>query len=126
MVSIDKEKFHIHLTDEGIMHYHIKACEEFTLDDIKLVLECVKEIGESPKYPNLITFDSYITTTSEAREFAASAESNIYTICDAFVVKKTALKLLGNFYLSMNKPAVPTQLFEDVESAKKWLVTFLQ
>lgn len=122
---VDTEKYTIILKMNGIMHFHLKSKHEITYDDMHYMLNHVNQIGKGKKFPNLITFEDYVTISREAREFAASDASNIYTICDAFVVKKTALKLLGNFYLVINKPNSPTKMFEDEESACNWLLNFV-
>lgn len=122
---VDTEKYTIVLRKNGIMHFHIKSKNEITHGDMHDMLYHVNKIGKGKKFPNLITFEDYVTISREAREFAASEESNIYTTCDAFVVKKTALKLLGNFYLLINKPNSPTKMFEDEESACNWLMQFI-
>ncbi len=121
MNTTEKSKYTVTLRNDNIMHIFIKSCDEFNLDDMHCLLADTGKLGNYKKYPNIIQFEDYINTTKDAREFAASNESNIYTICDAFVVQKTALKLLGNFYLSVHKPKSPTRIFDDLESAVKWI-----
>jgi hypothetical protein len=62
-----------------------------------------------------------ITTTSEMREVSASPEYNAFYIAVALVSPSVAMKLLGNFYLRINKPVVPTRFFATRESAVFWL-----
>ena len=44
----------------------------------------------------------------------------------AFVIKSLAQKLLGNAYLKINKPVVPTALFDNEEKAIEWLQKFIK
>lgn len=119
--KIDCKAFTIQLRKDGIMHYHVKAVEEFGIEDLHETMFAANELGEGKRYYNLVTFEDFITVSAEARKFAASEASNIYTVADAFVVKNTALKLVGNFYLTFNKPKVPSKLFSDEENALAWL-----
>ena len=85
----------------------------------------IAELGGGKAYPNLVIVNHFFNASSEVREFAASEEGNKYTIADAFVVKHVAVKLIGNVYISFNKPQKPTRIFDDVAEAEKWLKTFL-
>ena len=119
--KIECTSFTVHLREDGIMHYHVKAVGEFGINDLKEGMYAANEIGRGKKFYNIVTFEDFITVSAEAREFAASEESNQYTIADAFVVKNNALKLVGNFYLTFNKPKVPSKLFTDEDKAIAWL-----
>jgi hypothetical protein len=44
---------------------------------------------------------------------------------DAFVIYSLPQKLVGNFYLKVNKPPVPTRFFKTPEEAIRWLRKFV-
>lgn len=115
----------IKLREDGIMQFNLKPIENYTIDDIKRNNEAVAEIGEGKAYPNLVVVDHFLNADADLRAYAASEESNKYTVADAFVVKLMAVKLIGNIYISFNKPRRPTRLFNNVEDAEKWLKSFL-
>lgn len=107
------------------MHFDIKPVDEFTREDVNDVLDVVAEIGEGRSFPNLVTIETFVEISKEAKILSASDEGNRYTLADAFVLKSISLKLFGNFYLTINKPVKPTRLFTDPDSAIKWLKTFM-
>ena len=111
--------------EEGIMHFDLKKVDEYTKQDVNDVLTAVGEIGNGRAFANLVTINDYVEIDKEAKILSASEGGNRYTIADAFVLKSMPLKLLGNFYLQINKPVRPTRLFNDETSALKWLKTFL-
>ncbi|MGL4599648.1 MAG: hypothetical protein ACRCYO_19135 [Bacteroidia bacterium] len=62
-----------------------------------------------------------ITTTSEMRAASASPLYNEFYSAVALVSPSIAMKLMGNFYLRINNPVVPTRFFSTRESAVFWL-----
>ena len=47
------------------------------------------------------------------------------SIASVFVVKNVAQKLMGNAYITFNKPITPTKIFTNEDEAVKWLKTFI-
>jgi hypothetical protein len=115
----------ITLRDDGIMHFDLKAVDEFTVNDVREILEAVKKIGGGRRFPNLVTVPQYVAIHKDARALSAKEEGNIYTLADAMVVNTTAMKLVLNLYLAFDKPIRPTRSFTSKEAAIEWLKTFL-
>lgn len=74
----------------------------------------------------LFTSDSNIVTTPEMRVVSASAKYNSHFVAVALVSSSMTMKILGNFYLRINRPTVPTRFFSMRESGELWLTTQLQ
>ena len=90
-------------------------------DDMKALNEAIGSTFGKTKFFNIVEFGAYNNVTQEARRYAATEESNQYTLADAYIIKSLALKIMGNFYLKVDRPPVPTRLFKDFESALEWL-----
>ena len=60
-------------------------------------------------------------STSQSREARAHYAANPIATAVALVVTNPVSRVLGNFYLGLNKPAVPTRLFSDTADAREWL-----
>ena len=116
----------IELREDGILHFTVKDNVDFYDTDIKEANEAIKKLGGGRAFCNLITLASNTNYDKTAREYAASEESNMYTIADAMVTSNFAVKLMFNFYINFNKPIKPTKLFLTEESAIKWLRKFKQ
>lgn len=61
-----------------------------------------------------------------SKEVRALAKTEVITKnheAFALIINSALSRLIGNFFLGINKPKVPIKLFEDKESAKKWLLT---
>ncbi len=114
------------LLNEGILHIHLKAKSEITLNDSALAVEEMGKISQSKKLPVFIDASEFCTVDKKARIFSASEESNIYTLVDAIACSNFGQKLIANFYLNQNNLSVPTKIFSEKEEAIDWLKTFLK
>ncbi len=66
--------------------------------------------------------DGDIITTPEMRHVSASAQYNSHFIAVALVSPSVAMKILGNFYMRINRPVVPTRFFSEHDLAEQWLI----
>ena len=73
------------------------------------------------KFFNLYEFDSFSDVEPEVREWAADASGNLSTYCDAIVIRNLGQKIMADFYLKVNKPKMPTQIFYSVDKAVEWI-----
>ena len=126
MKTIDLKKSVVSLLDEGILHIHLKGGAEIELEDAVLVVEAMGKLGDGKKYPVLIDAGEFVSVDKEVRIFSASPESNIYTLADAIAYVSLAQKLIADFYIKYNKPAVPTRDFPTKEEAIEWLKTLIK
>jgi hypothetical protein len=128
MKIVDQKKtgrYTITRRDDGVIHIHNGDEEEETLEGIKEAIRIIGEMANYKKTPLLHTFSSFALPSAPIRECWASEVSCPYVIADAFIESSLALKLIGRFYLSINKPERPSKIFNDQEEAIVWLKTFL-
>jgi hypothetical protein len=59
--------------------------------------------------------------SQSAREFSASIESTQFAEACAILAPSMITKLIANFFMSFNKPNLPTQIFTNKEKAFEWL-----
>jgi hypothetical protein len=124
MHQIELKKSIITLMDNGILHIHLKAGAEIQLSDAVLIVDAMGKIGKGKKFPILIDAGEFTSVDKEVRTFAASEESNIYTLADAIAYYSYAQKLIADFYIKHDHPVVPTRAFATKEEAIQWLETF--
>lgn len=74
------------------------------------------------KYYVLVTGEEYFQVTKEAREVVASVDFSNHIHAVALFHNELPMKILGNLYISINKPVVPTRFFNDMQKAKEWLM----
>lgn len=83
--------------------------------------ELSKKVKPSEKFYVLIEGEEGASVSSEARRAAASDEYSRYTAALALCSDSTYMSIMGNLFLKINKPKVPTCFFEDKSKAMKWL-----
>ena len=119
MVSTDQ--YIIRELEEGIIENSIL---DKTIVDTDLAHELKRinmSIAQGKKYGIVVTADPYTSITSEARQLISSPEYKKDTLAKAIIVQSLPQRIVSNFYLRFNKPAIPTRLFNDKESAMQWL-----
>ena len=111
----------IFLRNDNIIQIDIKDNFDCELADSKKMLDAIRQLSRGRKYPLLVIYSDFNSFTKEAKDFVAKSTE---TTADALVGDGFAFKMVGNIYLRMSKPIRPTKLFNDVESALKWLEQF--
>ena len=61
----------------------------------------------------------------EVRNYWAQKDTNPYSKAESFITNNLAQKIIGNFYMKIQKPTRPTKLFTNEKDAIEWLKTFL-
>jgi len=100
--------------------------------DIRITLEIAKEIVES--WHEFIEFKQVVALVynqgvrsidKKARDYLSSNDGiGRLIIAGALVLDSPFSSFLGNFYLSVSKPKMPTRIFTKTEPALKWLQQF--
>jgi len=126
MQTGNKKNIEVTLMKEGILHIHLMANTEITLNDSVLAVEEMGRLSQGKKLPVFIDAGEFCIIDKEVRLFSASAESNLYTVADAIAYSNLGQKLIADFYIKENKPSVPTQEFSDPQKAILWLQSFLK
>ena len=66
------------------------------------------------------------SVTKEVRDWSASPAATKHTLCTAIVCTSMAHKILGNFFIKVQKPPRPAKMFSKIEESKEWLISFIQ
>lgn len=120
----EHDNLSVSIRNDGIVLVSVKANIEIDIKEVKQVVNALETIFEGKKFPLLIVTGEYTLPTPEARAYIATAESDPYASAEAYVVKSLSQKLVGNVFLSFNKPARPTRIFNSEEKAVEWLQQF--
>ncbi len=107
--------------EDDILNIRLKDDAMVEKSDMEEYLAAIKSEFNGRSFKNLVEFGSYSNVTPEARAYAGSAESNAFTLADAFVLHSLSQRILGNFYMKFDKPSKPTLIFSYREEALVWL-----
>lgn len=106
---------------ENIIHDHATLEKE----DILEMKQINKQLTAGLPYVVLIDSGTYTDITKEARELIASQEFGEKTIAKALFVRSLGHRIVGQFYIKINKPYINTKIFADREKAIEWLASQL-
>ena len=107
-----------------ILRIKILEGSEIELADALQNREATKLLTKNDRYLILVDGRVSLSVSREARDFAAQSQ-NEGAIASGMIITSTANKLIGNFYINVNKPNIPTRLFSSEEKALEWLSGFL-
>ncbi len=115
----------VSLRSDGIIQIEMNANKTLQLIDGKQIVNAFAEVGGGKKYPLLFIAGDFALASPDARKYASGIEANQYTLASVFVVNNSIQKIMGNAYITFNKPITPTKIMTNKESAIAWLKTFL-
>jgi hypothetical protein len=74
-------------------------------------------------YPALIDVTGVKNITKEAREYMAGEGAELLT-AGALLITSPVARVIGNLFLMLNQPKIPTRLFTSESEAQQWLQQF--
>jgi hypothetical protein len=117
----ETDALEISMCSDDIMRVMFKKNTEIEPPIFKEMFEKFNVMIEGKKYPYIyFVEDSSVIFTNEGREYSKQNELAFPKICNAFVVKSLAHKLIANFYLKFNKPVYPSKVFNNMADAEAW------
>ena len=115
----------ISICNDGLLYVRVTNEVNETVERSKQLVEAIGKLVNYKKVPMLSKFDEFALPPKENRDFWAQKDSCPYTSAEAFITNSTAMKIIANFYMRIEKPQRETKMFTDIEEARKWLKTFL-
>ncbi|WP_317898508.1 DUF7793 family protein [Aurantibacillus circumpalustris] len=115
------EKVEIFKLEGIIIENIVKEGAELQTDDVRKIKEINLSLCDNKNYALLIDAKKESTITDDARALLASKELAHLNIAKAIIIHTNKQKILGNIYLTVNKPHVKTRLFTDRQKALEWL-----
>jgi hypothetical protein len=106
---------------DGIARTKVKPNSEISLNHAMENSKAVNSLIEDKKFPILIDARGIRSMTRDAREFFSTRGRDTNTCAFGIIIKSPISRTVGNFFLGINKPAVPTRLFDNEENAVEWL-----
>lgn len=117
--------FTAQVRDDGILTFCPIPGLVLTRDIATQVLRIGLQIVEHPPVPTLVLMQEIARVDREARAFFASSEYLSLTSQSALVVGSPVSRVIGNFFVGLNRLKYPCELFDDPELAIAWLRSFL-
>jgi hypothetical protein len=120
MESVENEfvKFWI---EGDIMYGQYKPNITIDLDAAKKIAQDRLALAAGKDYPFMGYMEGVSSATKEARDFFSRGDGIKHMKKLALLTNSPISRMIGNFFLTISKPAVPTRLFKGKDDAMKWL-----
>jgi hypothetical protein len=110
--------------DGQLMHATFRAEAEVSLADAREHLDLMRELTQGRPVRVMVDLRQVRSQQREARALYGSEESCLYTACCALLVASPLSRVVGSFFLGLNRPLYPTRLFSSEPEARDWLAGF--
>ena len=114
------------LDEEGIIREKVHAGSVIDLDVSKEEIAAYAVLCKNEVRPLLVDIRNVKSVTGEARSHLAGEEGAKVTRAIALLIGSPLSRIMGNFFLGLNKPSFPSKLFTSEEEALIWLRGFLK
>lgn len=111
--------------ENRILSVRISEGLELTEQILETIFLEGDKLAEGSRFCVLADVRNNVSSSSEARKYGAKNEHTRNHIAYAMLADTTAVILLSNFFIKVNRPAIPTRLFKKEDEALTWLKGFL-
>jgi hypothetical protein len=123
-VLFENKELTIELENEIIVG--IFKSEHIDLETAQRLAEYRIEATEGKLYPTIVNIKAVKSSTKAARDFFASEQGCKGIVAVAMIIDSPLGSMIGNFFVSISRPLVPTKIFTNEDDAKKWLVQYVK
>ncbi|UII31280.1 STAS/SEC14 domain-containing protein [Fulvivirga ulvae] len=117
----ETEKIKFTLRDDNILQTECFPNTIMTLEDGRESTRISAEMVNYAPLPLLCDLTNVVKMTQDCRKhFSGAQHAETFSKC-ALIVTNPVSKIIGNFFLGLNKPLKPTKLFTNKEEGVKWL-----
>jgi len=114
------------LGEDGIVRIIHVPGAEVTLEDAKETMLAYLQIREDKRRPLFVDTRTMKFLAREARQYYAGDEAAKVASAVAIIVGTPVSRVLGNFYLGLSNPHLPSRLFSSDDEALDWLKGYLE
>ncbi len=110
---------------DGIARTVVKRNAEVSLKEAQENTEAIFSLYKDKKFPLLIDSRNIKAISKEARDHFSIRNRETTVTSFGILIDSPLSRIIGNFFMGLNKPSVPAKLFNEEEEALKWLKKFL-
>jgi hypothetical protein len=111
---------------DGILVGHYRQKVHIDLARARDIVRSRLAFAKGKTYPTMIIGHGIISMDKPAREYLSSAAATKGLSATAIVVNSEFHRIVGNFFISVNRTAMPVRIFKDTVRAEKWLQKFIE
>lgn len=124
MKTFETKAFLMTIHDDLMIEFKVKKNTTLQASDVWESRDLSIQHIPEKKFFVLFEADENADISGDARRAGASDEYTKHVAALALYSTKLHEKIIGNLFLKINRPKVPTQFFDDRDKAIAWLKTF--
>ena len=109
------------LGEDGIIRKDTHPNAEIELSEAQDTIRAVTKITGKNKIPMLVYLQDVKSVSLDARQHFTTEMEKTNVSAVALLVGSAVSRILGNFFLRVNKPRIPVSIFSVEAEAIKWL-----
>jgi hypothetical protein len=113
------------LGEDGIARVIHVPGAEVTLEDAQETMAAYLKLNQGKRRPLFVDTKSMKSIDREARKYFAGEEAAKVACAVALIIDSPVSRVLGNFYLGVSHPQLPTRLFSSEAEALEWLKGYI-
>lgn len=122
---IEIAKFYTWMGEDGIARTMVKEGADISLEDAKENTLAMEQLYEGETFPLMVDTRKVKYISKEARDHFSIKNRKSVVCAFALVIGSPLSRIIGNFFMGLNKPSVPMKLFTNEKDAIRWLKQFL-
>lgn len=107
--------------DRNIIRFKLLDDIDIEKKDAEEAIEAINTITQGKKYYLLTETGNNFTASADSREYMANKIGTTSIVANAIYLKSLPIRLIINVYVKINKPEVPTKVFNSEALALEWL-----
>jgi hypothetical protein len=124
-VIYNTSRGHVYIDQQGILIQTYEDNIDLTFNDALEDFNLYASLCEKQKRPVLVDIRNIKSVDYKARAYYSGDEATKYLKAAALVIGNPVSRVIGNFYMGINKTVFPFRLFTKTEDAINWLKSFL-
>ena len=114
------------LGEDGIVRIIHVPGAEVTLEDAKETMAAYLKLNKGKRLPLFVDTKQMKFLAREARKYYSGEEAAKAASAVAIIIGTPVSRVLGNFYLGLSNPHLPSRLFTSESEALEWLKGYLE
>jgi hypothetical protein len=114
------------LRDDGIVHAKWGPHVQIGLEEARKVIHAISVMCGGKVTPALVDVTQVTAIDRQARLYFAGEETAKVEAAAALLIGSPLTRAIGNFFMGLNKPLIPTRLFTSETEALAWLKGFVR
>ena len=114
------------MDDDGILYQEYPPGTKITIEDSLGEFKIYRStFCKDVRRPIIVDISNIKTVSKESRDIYSSQETSEILSAAALIVSNPVSRIMGNFYMGINKTIMPVRMFTATSDAKDWLKDFL-